>query len=206
MLKILINLFLLFSIISLVIQSRIITIIFLLLTYVISVIIALSLELDFIGVTILIVYMGAIAVFFLFIVMILGGKSTQPKISFEFVFNVIIITGSFLIVSPLFNNFGGNIIPDIETGKELSSLIPFSSNNLEELGLLLYTWFFFIFIAVGFVLLFAIVGVVGLNSVIKRRDRSLENTQDQLLRPYLKIENSERSPHNPREFPSGPNR
>jgi len=131
--------------------------------------------------------MGAIAVFFLFIVMILGGKSSQPKISFEFIFNLVMISISFLIVSPLFYNFGGTTNLDDQTGKELSNLIPLSSNNLEELGLILYTWFFFIFIAVGFVLLFAIVAVVGLNSVIKRRDRSLENTQDQLLRPQLTI-------------------
>jgi NADH-quinone oxidoreductase subunit J len=183
MLNLLATIFCLFSILSLVIPSRVFTVLALLVVYLVAVVIALVVKLDFIAVTILIVYMGAIAVFFLFIVMILGGRTAEAKLTPETLFNFGTVFIAFLLIAPLYHSKDCALLADTSLYPNyVLDYIPLPTNGLEDIGYIMYTRLFFIFISVGFTLLFSIIGVIGLNSTIRGRDRSMENSTDQLLR------------------------
>jgi NADH:ubiquinone oxidoreductase subunit 6 (subunit J) len=68
-----------FGTLAITVPSRVVSVVLLIINYLIGVLIALLLQLELIGMAVLIVYMGAIAVFFLFIVMVLGGNAAPRR-------------------------------------------------------------------------------------------------------------------------------
>jgi len=68
-----------FSLLTIIVSIRVYAIIFLILAYLTVAILSLKLNLDFIAVIIVIVYMGAISIFFLFIVMLIGQERSYKN-------------------------------------------------------------------------------------------------------------------------------
>ena len=128
---------------------------------------------EFVGIILAIVYIGAVAIHFLFVVMMLDIQITS------LMFNI-------KRYIPLALLFAGVILAEIiyltvfkSSKSNLSEFIR-SSNNTEEIGNVLYTKYFIDFQLSGIVLLLAMIGAIVLTHVyrptIKRQNIDKQNT------------------------------
>ena len=128
---------------------------------------------EFVGIILAIVYIGAVAILFLFVVMMLDIQITT------LMFNI-------KRYIPLALLFAGVILAEIiyltvfKSSKSNLSEIIRSSNNTEEIGNVLYTKYFIDFQLSGIVLLLAMIGAIVLTHVyrptIKRQNIDKQNT------------------------------
>nr|YP_009114091.1 NADH dehydrogenase subunit 6 [Palmaria palmata]AHB62154.1 NADH dehydrogenase subunit 6 [Palmaria palmata] len=121
---------------------------------------------EFLAFMLLIVYVGAIAVLFLFVVMMLNVKPSSFKIkNWSKVPLSLIIFSSlvFQLVSGLNVNFEF-VNSDFLSSLHWNNWVLENNglNNVEVIGRVLYTEFSFIFISSGFILLIAMVGAIVL--------------------------------------------
>ena len=129
--------------------------------------------LEFLGMLFLIVYIGAIAVLFLFVVMMLNIKVLNTKFLTFYYFPVIVFTVvtifflvqsnmNFLDLNTLVYNFYFNPITfwyfDVRT-----------FDNVFNLGYVLYTFYFYLFLLCGIILLISMLGAISL-TLHKRSD------------------------------------
>jgi len=125
----------------------------------------ICLEVEFLALSFVIVYVGAIAIFFLFVVMMLDIKVVDG--SFDSLQQSLFayLTCSFfffLMISPFLPSISSVVEPTtfffpIDWFSEISSF-----SNLISLGLVLYTYYFIFFLIAGFILLIAVFGVLML--------------------------------------------
>jgi NADH-quinone oxidoreductase subunit J len=124
----------------------------------------LLLEIEFLAMVFLVVYVGAIAVLFLFVVMMLNikiGKDNNDLLKYlpiGAIVGVIFLMEIFLItrkdyVALSTTDLGST--PLVEWGSLFNSL-----TNVEVLGQLMYTYYFYFFIVAGFILLVAMIGAI----------------------------------------------
>ncbi len=108
---------------------------------------------EFVAMVIIIVYVGAIAVLFLFVVMMLDIKIDKSVRSSNiyplFAFVAIIILGLELFISFEYSHM-----------KIFIGVIDTNMSNVEKIGNLMYTEYFYIFQLAGLVLLVAMVGAI----------------------------------------------
>nr|ATI10791.1 NADH dehydrogenase subunit 6 [Plenaster craigi] len=135
------------------------------------------LEVEFIALILLIVYVGAIAILFLFVIMMLnltdleGGADMSNYLPVGFIIGVVF----------LFEIFGG--ASAVIGGVQIKETIPASpgipwtgaeASNIESLGRVLYTSYYYLFIIASFILLGAMIGAIILThdtrTEIKRQD------------------------------------
>lgn len=138
---------------------------FLVLVFLTSALLLFLLEIEFVSLLFVLVYVGAIAVLFLFVVMMLDIKVTK----YENDFLIYLPIGSFLGIIfflEVFLTFHENFVPFSPlTTRELyvNWLDSMDSlSNLEVLGQLLYTYYFFYFLIAGIILLLAMIGAIVL--------------------------------------------
>lgn len=137
------------------------SVLFLILGFFNASILLLTFDVEFLGMIFIIIYVGAIAVLFLFVVMMLNVKifsfDLSEYYSLLFLFVVIFFIQSFAIVSKVF------ILP--ENQNIYSNLPKFSFdslNNLNILGQVLYNYYISCFLLAGLVLLVAMIGSIAL--------------------------------------------
>jgi NADH-quinone oxidoreductase subunit J len=121
---------------------------------------------EFVGMILLIVYVGAVAVLFLFVVMMLEGNFTKIKQSFlqylpfGFFIGVVILLELVLIIG------SWQYRPEfIKTAKIVYNI---NETNTEQIGKLIYTDFILPFQLSGIILLVAMIGAILLT--FRRRD------------------------------------
>jgi len=179
-------------------RSPIYSVLFLVLVFFNVVGLLIFIEAEFIGIIFLIVYVGAIAILFLFVVMMLNLKNVKLNENYlrylpiVALFSVIFFLQIFSILQ------GPFLYIDNETLKFLvdflnttTSTFNFWSNkiefvtNIEQLGFLLYTHYFFLFLVSGMVLLVAMIGAIVLtlhqSAVVKR-----QKLYEQIDRNFMK--------------------
>ena len=185
------SIILIFSSLAVVVShNSIVSVLFLVLSFLISSILLMLLECEFLALMLIIIYVGAVAVLFLFVLMMLETKlkSLSKDILTYFPFGVF-ITGVFFIqfINLISNNFSSNAYSG-----------SFSSNNsvnwyqnldsitdLEVYGQLLYTQFVFQVLIVGLILFLSLVGVVYLTSKSSTPNFKTQASFCQLSRSYL---------------------
>ena len=138
------------------------SVLFLIFTFFNSAILFILMNAEFLAMTIVIVYVGAIAVLFLFVVMMLNIAESAIKEGFlkYFPFGLILIA---IFISELFLvfNFDSFKIPEnIKIDMNEGSLL--EESNTKLIGLYLYTDYFIIFQISGFILLLAMIGAIVL--------------------------------------------
>ena len=117
---------------------------------------------EFLAMTIVIVYVGAVAVLFLFVVMMLNINEVLIKEGFlkYFPFGFILIT---IFLLELFFVFKDITLKNTSSSKmNISELLDKGNNNTESIGMFLYTDFFIVFQISGFLLLGAMIGAIVL--------------------------------------------
>ena len=122
------------------------SVLFLIFTFFNSAIIFLILNAEFLAMTLLIVYVGAVAVLFLFVVMMLDISESLMKDGFlkYFPFGLLLISIFFLELYMIFNVDNLPIPSEIKIS--LTDLTKLGINNTESIGLFLYTDYFIIFL------------------------------------------------------------
>jgi len=149
------------------------SVLFLVLAFLNSTFLFILIGAEFVGIILAIVYIGAVAILFLFVVMMLDIQITT------LMFNI-------KRYIPLALLFAGIILAEIiyltvfKSSKSNISEIVRSSNNTEEIGNVLYTKYFIDFQLSGIVLLLAMIGAIVLTHVyrpsIKRQNIDKQNT------------------------------
>ena len=117
---------------------------------------------EFLAMTIVIVYVGAVAVLFLFVVMMLNINEVLIKEGFlkYFPFGFILMT---IFLLELFFVFKDITLKNTSSSKmNISELLDKGNNNTESIGMFLYTDFFIVFQISGFLLLVAMIGAIVL--------------------------------------------
>ena len=117
---------------------------------------------EFLGMIMLIVYVGAVAVLFLFVVMMLNINYSKISDGFQKYFPIGLLIGFILFVEIILMVFSGDLL--VNENKNLISDIP----NTHQIGTLLYTDYIFAFQLSGLILLVAMVGAI----VLTLRDRT----------------------------------
>jgi len=135
------------------------SVIYLILSFVITAFISFCLNLDFFGLIFVVIYVGAIAVLFLFIIMMLDIKDKRVVHFLEFS----LLFGCFLFF--VFDNFvySGSIESFSSTNFSLVHLLCFDSiNNIDFVGMCLYNEYLICFLISGLILFAALLGSVVL--------------------------------------------
>ncbi|MEK9886266.1 MAG: NADH-quinone oxidoreductase subunit J [Pelagibacteraceae bacterium] len=149
------------------------SVLFLVLAFLNSTFLFILIGAEFVGIILAIVYIGAVAILFLFVVMMLDIQITS------LVLNVKRYT-------PLAVLFAGIILAEIiylsvfKSNNPSLNLITKYENNTEQIGNVLYTDYFLEFQLSGIVLLLAMIGAIVLTHVykptIKRQNIEKQNT------------------------------
>src|ERR1700709_2109937 len=155
------------------------SVLFLILTFVNASALFMLLGAEFLAMILIVVYVGAVAVLFLFVIMMLDVDFTELREGFlEYLPVGLLIGGVFL--AKLLLVAGGWIINPAVT-KTITSAIPANVSNTEALGLVLYTKYIHYFQLSGMVLLVAMIGAIVLTlrhkANIKRQDINVQNAR-----------------------------
>jgi NADH-quinone oxidoreductase subunit J len=117
---------------------------------------------EFLAMILIVVYVGAVAVLFLFVVMMLDVDFAELRQGFLNYLPVGALVGAVLLAELLIVLGAWVIGPDV--AKAITAPIPPSSeiNNTQALGLVLYTRYVYFFQAAGVILLVAMIGAIVL--------------------------------------------
>ncbi|MDF0487394.1 NADH-quinone oxidoreductase subunit J [Sphingomonas sp. H39-1-10] len=121
---------------------------------------------EFIAMLLVIVYVGAVAVLFLFVVMMLNIDFAELRAGFVR-YALIGLAFAVALAAEIMIAFGAWSAGAIELGRRAAPT-PDTVPNIEALGLLLYSRYLFVFEGAGLVLLVAMIGAI----VLTHRERS----------------------------------
>jgi NADH-quinone oxidoreductase subunit J len=140
-------------------------VLFLILTFINASALFLLAGAEFLAMVLVIVYVGAVAVLFLFVVMMLDINFTQLREGFQRYAPVGVAVGAVLFIELAIVFTGWHFAPEAMSLR----FAPMAANvsNTAQLGKLIYTDYIFLFQASGLVLLVAMIGAI----VLTLRDR-----------------------------------
>jgi NADH-quinone oxidoreductase subunit J len=134
---------------------------------------------EFLGMMLIVVYVGAVAVLFLFVIMMLDVDFVELREGFLEYLPVGLVIGGIFLVELLLVAGGWIINPG--TVKQITAAIPTNVSNTEALGLVLYTKYIHYFQLASMVLLVAMIGAIVLTlrhkAKVKRQDINVQNAR-----------------------------
>jgi len=134
---------------------------------------------EFLALLLIVVYVGAVAVLFLFVVMMLDIDFAQLRQGLLQYAPIGIVVGLVLLLELLLVAGSFVISPDVAGGAALP--IDGAMENTRQLGLVLYTRYVFLFQGAGAVLLVAMIGAIVL-TLRHRTNIKRQNTASQIGR------------------------
>lgn len=146
------------------------SVLFLIFAFVNSAVLFILLGAEFIAMMMLIVYIGAVAVLFLFVVMMLDVR-LHKGFAKHYIICAILCTVFFLIIVFVIYHSTPNI----------SNAINYNANNIKVIGDLLYTDYMYAFHLSGILLLAAIVGAIALTLQDKKKRVKRQDPFKQLM-------------------------
>jgi NADH-quinone oxidoreductase subunit J len=159
------------------------SVLFLILSFCIAALILLLFSVDFLGLLFVMVYVGAVAVLFLFVVMMINTKKNSVKTFSALQYFLIIQVGIFIFIKlhfffndTFFNQFVENAI---HSDFNDSILKIDNLHNTQIIGQALYNNYNIAVLIAGFVLLIALIGSISLTISFKN-DQKLNKSYKQL--------------------------
>lgn len=150
------------------------------------VLLLLSIKVEFLALVFLIIYVGAVAILFLFVLMLFNlkvvrsaGTSVTRNQSRLFGFALPFVFKLYFYVNVFFNDFVLYGVPcsaPVLAGRSIKQFVQLTFYDVQAIGLTLYSDYAAPFIVIGFILLAAMVGSIILAM----------HTVDKLRRPYIK--------------------
>lgn len=178
--------FYLFSIVAvasafMVISSRnpVHAVLFLILTFVNAAGLFMLAGAEFLALILIVVYVGAVAVLFLFVVMMLDVDFAELKSGMLQYAPIGILVGVVLLLELLL--VAGSFVVSPEVSGSTGLPIDMAMDNTRQLGLVLYTRYVFLFQGAGAVLLVAMIGAIVL-TLRHRSTAKRQNPVDQVAR------------------------
>ena len=120
-------------------------------------------EVEFIGLLLLIVYVGAVAVLFLFVVMMLIPRESKEGEARGKYIKQMMVMGAICTVYMT----GRSEINEINERNEITSIGLEEATNIERIGQIMYTYNVYYFLVAGLILLVAMLGAIGLTGGVK---------------------------------------
>ena len=134
---------------------------------------------EFLAMMLIVVYVGAVAVLFLFVIMMLDVDFVELREGFIQYLPVGIVIGGIFLFELLLTVGAWVINPTV--AKTITAPIPTNVSNTEALGLVLYTKYIHYFQLAGMVLLVAMIGAIVLTLrhkvYVKRQDINVQNAR-----------------------------
>ena len=134
---------------------------------------------EFLAMILIVVYVGAVAVLFLFVIMMLDVDFAELREGFIQYLPVGIVIGGIFLFELLLTVGAWVINPTVT--KTITAPIPTNVSNTEALGLVLYTKYIHYFQLAGMVLLVAMIGAIVLTlrhkASVKRQDINVQNAR-----------------------------
>lgn len=134
---------------------------------------------EFLAMILIVVYVGAVAVLFLFVIMMLDVDFAELRQGFIEYLPVGLLIGAVFLAELLLVAGGWVLNPNI--AKAITAPIPGGITNTEALGLVLYTKYLPYFQLAGLVLLVAMIGAIVLTlrhkPSVKRQDINVQNAR-----------------------------
>jgi NADH-quinone oxidoreductase subunit J len=159
------------------------SILFLILVFLFSAVLFMLLGAEFISLLILIVYIGAIAILFLFVIMMLNLRVVEVYNAFFHYLPIgslvaFFFVGEFLML--IFFDFSKlDLLVSSNYIGEVIILKGYGFNNLHFFGYLLFSFYVHLFLIIGFVLFVSMIGsIVILVDVFNRGDKTYINNFD----------------------------
>ena len=149
------------------------SVLFLVLAFLNSTFLFILIGAEFVGIILAIVYIGAVAILFLFVVMMLDIQKTTLMLNIKKYIPIAILFASIILAEIIYLTIykSSKVNPDIIIRYE---------NNTKQIGDVLYTKYFIDFQLSGIVLLLAMIGAIVLTHVyrpsIKRQNIEKQNT------------------------------
>jgi NADH-quinone oxidoreductase subunit J len=180
-------------------SGRVYSVIVLIFGYLIVAAQMLLLGCDFVGLMLILVYVGALSVFFLFIVMTVGDSVERKGVVADLLMSLFLLTLVVLGVS-CFLKQGGVSSMDFgifergHVSTDFFSVLSFKSPGVlwapsfigvTRLGFLLYIWDIVCLMGVGLVLFVAIVGSLAIVLIVSRKPRKREDSTQQLNKRWV---------------------
>ena len=137
---------------------------------------------EFIAMLLVIVYVGAVAVLFLFVVMMLDIDFAELRAGFvkNFPFGLLI---ALVLLAELTLGIGAWTVGGIDLGTASGTAAPVvGASNIAAIGAVLYRDYLFLFEAAGVILLVAMVGAIVLTHRERRAPRGQQNISKQNAR------------------------
>jgi NADH-quinone oxidoreductase subunit J len=166
-------------------RNPVYSVLFLILTFFNAAGLFVLLGAEFLAMMLVVVYVGAVAVLFLFVVMMLDINFAELRQGFVRYAGIGAIVGIVLVAEIIFVVSSGAMAPAIST--LAGSPTPAGVSNTQALGNILYTDYFYLFQAAGVVLLIAMIGAI----VLTHREREGVKRQrigNQLARDRRSVE------------------
>ncbi|MBN8967577.1 MAG: NADH-quinone oxidoreductase subunit J [Rhizobiales bacterium] len=155
------------------------SVLFMILAFVNAAGLFLLLGAEFLAMILVVVYVGAVAVLFLFVIMMLDVDFAELRQGFIEYLPVGLLVGAIFLAELLLVAGGWVISPNV--GQAITSPIPSAITNTEAIGLVLYTRYIHYFQMAGLVLLVAMIGAIVLTlrhkANVKRQDVSAQNAR-----------------------------
>ena len=186
-------LLLLSSLMIVTVQNSIYAVLFLVLSFISASSLLFLLEIEFVALIFIIIYVGAIAVLFLFVVMMLDVKSVNlTKDSLKYFpfgsfIGLVFLIETLLIVYKTFKN--SPYITDFTYVNNYTNWFEKidSLTDLEVIGQLLYTQYVVQFLIAGFILLLSVIGAVVLTIKTTTKQEKTQSIFKQLSRNYKNV-------------------
>jgi NADH-quinone oxidoreductase subunit J len=134
---------------------------------------------EFLAMILVVVYVGAVAVLFLFVIMMLDVDFAELREGFLEYLPIGLVIGAIFLAELLL--VGGSWVINPGVAKSITAATPTNVSNTEALGLVLYTKYIHYFQMAGMVLLVAMIGAIVLTLrhkvSVKRQDINVQNAR-----------------------------
>jgi NADH-quinone oxidoreductase subunit J len=141
---------------------------------------------EFLAMILIVVYVGAVAVLFLFVVMMLDVDFAELKHGVLQYLPIGLVIGGIFLAELLLVVGAWAIGPSVPAA--ITAPIPTNVSNTEALGLVLYTHYVYFFEAAGMILLVAMIGAIVLTLQHKARVRRQSISAQVSRTPAMSIE------------------
>ena len=186
------NILLISALMIIIVQNSIYSVLFLVLSFIASASILFLFECEFVSLMFITIYVGAIAVLFLFVVMMLDIKTiyfTKDSlkyfpfgsfIGFVFLVEILLVISKNFKANPYQNGFLSNFY--VNWFDKIDSFI-----DLEAIGQILYTHYVLQFLIAGIILMLAVIGSVVLTINTATKSTKHQVIFKQLSRNYKNV-------------------
>ncbi|MFL5335288.1 MAG: NADH-quinone oxidoreductase subunit J [Geminicoccaceae bacterium] len=126
---------------------------------------------EFLAMILVVVYVGAVAVLFMFVVMMLEVSTLYVREGMIRLLPVGLVVGLILLAELVL--VGGTYVVAAGTGEAMPATVPLPVSNIQAIGDLLYTHYVYAFQAAGMILLVAMIGAITLtlrHRPVRRQD------------------------------------